>query len=79
MNKKCITCGGQMNHTEKELAKRFLKDFNENGVKRYVWRLNQQSNWSFGRYDAFKNALPQITKNKKNGAEYFSIQEFKAD
>jgi len=78
-NKECYACGRSMNYTEKELAKRYKKDFEQNGVVRYFFKRNKKADTEFARAESFKHILPILEKRKHIGAEYAHISEFKAD
>lgn len=76
-NKNCYACGNSLNYTEKELAKRYKKEFEEKGIVRYFFRRSKTAKTEFARSESFKVLLP-ILKKKRN-AEYAHISEFKTD
>lgn len=76
-NKECYSCGKSLNYTEKELAKRYKKEFEEKGTVRYFFKRSKTAKTEFARAESFKNILP-ILKKKRN-ADYAHISEFKAD
>ena len=78
-NKECFACGIRLNYTEKELAKRYKKEFEQNGVVRYFFKRNKKAVTEFARAESFKQILPILEKRKQYGSEYAHISEFKTD
>lgn len=76
-NNNCFACGNSLNYTEKELAKRYKKEFEEQGIVRYFFKRGKKAKTEFARAESFKAILPTLKKNKN--AEYAHISEFKTD
>jgi len=76
-NKKCLSCGGSMNQTQKELADQFKKEFEQNGIVRMVV-LFEDGKVSFMRLKSFK-ALYNTKKQRADAkvTEYIHISEFR--
>ncbi len=78
MSKECITCGASFNGTERDLAIYFKEQYDKHGVERFVYRLGLKQPFMFVRKEYFNEVFKtQIKPNFENGAEYWSIQEFK--
>lgn len=78
-NKECYACGRSLNYTEKEMARRYKKEFEEKGIVRYFFKRNKRANTEFARAESFKHILPTLEKRKHIGSEYAHISEFKTD
>ncbi len=76
-NKQCFACGSQLNYTEKELARRYKKEYEEKGIVRYFFKRSKRAKTEFARAESFKTILPILEKRKHHGAEYAHISEFK--
>lgn len=76
-NKKCLSCGGSMNQTQKELADQFKKEFEQKGIVRMVV-LFEDGKVSFLSQKSFK-ALYNTKKQRTDAkvTEYISISEFR--
>lgn len=78
-NKPCYACGKSLNYTEKELARRYKKEFEEKGIVRYFFKRNKNAKTEFARAESFKNILPILEKRKQYGSEYAHISEFETN
>ena len=73
----CLPCS-KVSKMEKSVVQFYKKLYEETGRLFYVYRLETGANFSFIEGKYFSKILEeQIKPNFKNGAEYFSIQEFK--
>lgn len=55
----------------KETMRKFLNDYNERGVDRYVYRLSEKETWKVVKKSGFKSIF-----NKEKNIEYFHISEW---
>jgi len=76
-DKKCLSCGGTMNQTQKQLAEQFKQEFEQNGIVRWVV-LYDDNRVSFMSPKSFK-ALYNTKKQRTNAGvkEYIHISEFR--
>lgn len=73
----CLPCG-KVTHKEKTVVKYYKTLFETTGRIFYAYRLNKQDAFNFVEKQYFNTIFTeQIKPNFDNGAEYFSIQEFK--
>ena len=73
----CLPCG-KITDNERVLVKYYQTLFEKTGEIYYVYRLSKGSSLNIIKKQYFNRILEeQIKPNFINGAEYFSIQEFK--
>lgn len=72
----CLTCGSGWKGSHKQLVSKFKKEYEDNGVERYVYRLNENDSFKTIKKSGFKSIFNKIKDNFPNGAEYFHISEW---
>jgi len=73
----CIPCG-TVSKSEQNVIKYYMNLYKEKGFVSYVYRLYENGPIKIVEQKSFEIIFKESIKpNFKNGAEYFSIQEFK--
>lgn len=72
----CITCGAGWQGSKIALVNRLKKEFDDYGVERYVYRMNEKDSFKTIKKQGFNLIFNQIKDNFTNGAEYFHISEW---
>ena len=75
----CLPCS-KVSNMERSVVMFYKKLFEQTGRIFYVYRLNSADGFNFIEQKYFSKVLEeQIKPNFVNGAEYYSIQEFKGN
>lgn len=75
--KQCFSCGKSFNGSTKEALQYFKREYLENGIERYFYRLEKGGDIFVIKKSQFKKVFEnQIKPNFKKGAEYAHIKEY---
>jgi len=75
----CFSCGRTFKGSVNQLLKIYKKDYLENGIDRYFYKLSEKGNVFICKKSSFKVIFKeQIKPNFINGSEYAHIKEFNA-
>lgn len=75
----CFSCS-KLSDRDRQVVKYYKTLFETTGKEYYVYRLNANEAFKFVEKQYFSKILQtQIKPNFDNGAEYYSIQEFKGN
>ena len=72
----CLTCGIGWSGSQKQLVSKFKKEFEDYGIERYVYRMNEKDSFKTVKKSGFNAIFIKIKENFPNGAEYFHISEW---